>query len=155
MGCPVLRICSAWRLLNRPPCEVRINSAPDCDDKPSSWRKKRGFLAQCGTIHRPIHCYGSFLLKGVAGMKVRYQLRKWLISGDARGRDGDSPWPAPKCCKRPKTRPRPPPQTPPAPELDTGDNAWVLTSSALVLMMTGPGLALFYSGLVRRKTCWV
>src|SRR3972149_12003214 len=42
----------------------------------------------------------------------------------------------------------------PAPEppaLDTGDNAWMLTSSALVLMMTGPGLALFYSGLVRKK----
>ncbi len=32
-----------------------------------------------------------------------------------------------------------------------GDNAWMLTSSALVLLMTGPGLALFYSGLVRRK----
>ncbi|HZV05353.1 MAG TPA: ammonium transporter [Gemmataceae bacterium] len=32
-----------------------------------------------------------------------------------------------------------------------GDNAWMLTSAALVLMMTGPGLALFYSGLVRRK----
>ena len=38
-----------------------------------------------------------------------------------------------------------------APKLDTGDNAWMLTSSALVLMMTGPGLALFYSGLVRKK----
>jgi ammonium transporter, Amt family len=32
-----------------------------------------------------------------------------------------------------------------------GDNAWMLTSSALVLLMTGPGLALFYGGLVRRK----
>ena len=32
-----------------------------------------------------------------------------------------------------------------------GDNAWMLVSSALVLMMTGPGLALFYCGLVRRK----
>jgi Amt family ammonium transporter len=32
-----------------------------------------------------------------------------------------------------------------------GDNAWMLMSSALVLMMTGPGLALFYGGLVRRK----
>jgi Amt family ammonium transporter len=32
-----------------------------------------------------------------------------------------------------------------------GDNAWMLTSAALVLMMTGPGLALFYGGLVRRK----
>jgi len=33
----------------------------------------------------------------------------------------------------------------------SADNAWVLTSSALVLMMTGPGLALFYGGLVRKK----
>jgi Amt family ammonium transporter len=32
-----------------------------------------------------------------------------------------------------------------------GDNAWMLTSAALVLVMTGPGLALFYGGLVRRK----
>jgi ammonium transporter, Amt family len=35
--------------------------------------------------------------------------------------------------------------------LNNGDVAWMLTSSALVLMMTGPGLALFYSGLVRKK----
>src|SRR3989442_10821235 len=33
----------------------------------------------------------------------------------------------------------------------SGDNGWMLVSSALVLMMTGPGLALFYGGLVRRK----
>jgi Amt family ammonium transporter len=33
----------------------------------------------------------------------------------------------------------------------SGDNAWMLTCSALVLMMTAPGLALFYCGLVRRK----
>jgi len=33
----------------------------------------------------------------------------------------------------------------------SADNAWMLTSTALVLMMTGPGLALFYSGLVRKK----
>jgi Amt family ammonium transporter len=32
-----------------------------------------------------------------------------------------------------------------------GDNAWMLTCAALVLMMTGPGLALFYGGLVRSK----
>ena len=32
-----------------------------------------------------------------------------------------------------------------------GDNAWMLISSALVLMMTGPGLALFYCGLVRKR----
>ena len=33
----------------------------------------------------------------------------------------------------------------------SGDNAWMLISSALVLLMTGPGLALFYCGLVRKK----
>ncbi len=38
-----------------------------------------------------------------------------------------------------------------APKIDSGDTAWMLTSAALVLMMTGPGLALFYGGLVRRK----
>src|SRR5712671_7031881 len=32
-----------------------------------------------------------------------------------------------------------------------GDNAWMLVCAALVLMMTGPGLALFYGGLVRKK----
>jgi Amt family ammonium transporter len=35
--------------------------------------------------------------------------------------------------------------------VSAGDNAWMLVSCALVLMMTGPGLALFYGGLVRRK----
>ncbi|KRT67005.1 MAG: ammonium transport protein [Candidatus Dadabacteria bacterium CSP1-2] len=37
------------------------------------------------------------------------------------------------------------------PTVDTGDTAWMLTSSALVLMMTIPGLFLFYGGLVRAK----
>ena len=39
----------------------------------------------------------------------------------------------------------------PPPKLDSGDTAWMLTSTALVLMMTIPGLALFYGGMVRRK----
>ena len=38
----------------------------------------------------------------------------------------------------------------PAPKVDTGDTAWVLISTALVMLMT-PGLALFYGGMVRRK----
>ncbi len=38
-----------------------------------------------------------------------------------------------------------------APKIDTGDTAWMLTSTALVLLMTAPGLALFYGGLVRGK----
>jgi Amt family ammonium transporter len=37
------------------------------------------------------------------------------------------------------------------PALDSGDTAWMLTSTALVLMMTVPGLALFYCGMVRKK----
>ncbi len=36
-------------------------------------------------------------------------------------------------------------------ELNSGDTAWMLTSTALVLMMTIPGLAMFYGGMVRRK----
>ncbi len=38
-----------------------------------------------------------------------------------------------------------------APAINAGDNAWLLVSSALVLMMTAPGLILFYGGLVRSK----
>jgi len=37
------------------------------------------------------------------------------------------------------------------PKLDTGDTAWMLTSTVLVLMMTIPGVALFYGGMVRKK----
>src|SRR4030042_2346543 len=35
--------------------------------------------------------------------------------------------------------------------INTGDVAWVLMSTAMVMMMTAPGLAFFYGGLVRRK----
>ncbi len=42
-------------------------------------------------------------------------------------------------------------QTGAAPVVDSGDTAWMLTSMALVLFMTLPGLALFYGGLVRTK----
>ncbi len=37
------------------------------------------------------------------------------------------------------------------PKVDTGDAAWMMTSTALVLMMTIPGVALFYAGMVRKK----
>jgi Amt family ammonium transporter len=49
--------------------------------------------------------------------------------------------------------PSAPPATPaPAPsKIDKGDTAWMLTSCALVLLMTAPGLALFYGGMVRQK----
>ncbi len=54
--------------------------------------------------------------------------------------DGDAPQGAANQGADPTTRP-----------IDRGDNAWMLTSSALVLFMTAPGLAMFYGGLVRKK----
>ena len=48
-----------------------------------------------------------------------------------------------------QAKPPAPAATPP-PKIDTGDTAWMLTSAALVLLMT-PGLALFYGGMVRTK----
>jgi Amt family ammonium transporter len=47
--------------------------------------------------------------------------------------------------------PTPPAAHAAALKLDSGDTAWMLTSTALVLMMTIPGLALFYGGMVRKK----
>jgi len=43
------------------------------------------------------------------------------------------------------------PAVPAAPKIDTGDTTWVLVSTAMVLAMTAPGLALFYGGMVRSK----
>lgn len=43
------------------------------------------------------------------------------------------------------------PATAPVPTINTGDTAWMMTSAVLVLLMTVPGLALFYGGLVRTK----
>ena len=43
------------------------------------------------------------------------------------------------------------PAATPTAKLDTGDTSWILISTALVLLMTIPGLALFYGGMVRKK----
>jgi len=51
----------------------------------------------------------------------------------------------------PETAPATEPEAEAAAPLSPADTAWMLVSSALVLMMTAPGLALFYSGLVRKK----
>ena len=40
---------------------------------------------------------------------------------------------------------------PPKPKVDKGDTTWMLTATALVILMTIPGLALFYAGMVRAK----
>jgi ammonium transporter, Amt family len=61
--------------------------------------------------------------------------------------------PAPGMAPAPVPAPSavPTPAAAPQPKIDKGDTAWMLTSSALVLMMTIPGLFLFYGGLVRRR----
>src|SRR5262245_16174956 len=51
----------------------------------------------------------------------------------------------------PATGTAPAPASAASPKIDTGDTAWVLMSTALVLLMTAPGLALFYGGMVRQK----
>ncbi len=43
------------------------------------------------------------------------------------------------------------PQRVPFAQINSGDTAWMITASALVLLMTVPGLALFYAGMVRKK----
>ncbi len=55
------------------------------------------------------------------------------------------------CCSVTGFAQQPAPAAPAPPVVDTGDTAWMLTSSALVLFMTIPGLFLFYGGLVRSK----
>jgi Amt family ammonium transporter len=62
------------------------------------------------------------------------------ISPTATSSAAASPEPAPQASAPAAAQPR----------VDSGDTAWMLTSSALVLMMTAPGLALFYGGMVRR-----
>jgi Amt family ammonium transporter len=57
--------------------------------------------------------------------------------------------PAPAATATPAPAPAPAAAKPPA--YNSGDTAWMLTSTALVLMMTIPGLALFYAGMVRKK----
>lgn len=65
-------------------------------------------------------------------------LTAWLGENtDCRAGSSDDPPPAASATATPK--------------FDAADNAWVLTSSAFVLFMTAPALALFYSGLVRKK----
>ena len=58
---------------------------------------------------------------------------------------------APGLAEGAATPPPAPPAAAPPPNFNKGDNAWMLTSTVLVLLMTIPGLALFYAGLVRPK----
>jgi ammonium transporter, Amt family len=57
----------------------------------------------------------------------------------------------PAAAAAPTPAPAAAPAPPKPPAYNSGDTAWMLTSTALVLMMTIPGLALFYAGMVRKK----
>ncbi|MDE2089235.1 MAG: ammonium transporter, partial [Gammaproteobacteria bacterium] len=59
--------------------------------------------------------------------------------------------PAPAAAPAPAPAPKEAVSADADPKINPGDTAWMLTSTALVLMMTIPGLALFYGGMVRRK----
>jgi Amt family ammonium transporter len=59
--------------------------------------------------------------------------------------------PPPAAAQAPQAAAQVPQAAAQAPKIDSGDTAWLLTSSALVLLMTAPGLALFYGGMVRSK----
>lgn len=48
-------------------------------------------------------------------------------------------------------QPQAQPEAQPQPKLDTGDTAWMIVATALVMLMTVPGIALFYGGLAKRK----
>jgi ammonium transporter, Amt family len=65
--------------------------------------------------------------------------------------DTPQPTPAAPAAAAPTAAPSPAPSASTPAKIDKGDTAWILTSAALVLMMTIPGLFLFYGGLVRRK----
>ena len=75
-----------------------------------------------------------------------------LLAGEAAAQYPTQPAaPAAEAPKSEASAPAGAPATPAPPKIDTGDTAWVLTASALVLLMTVPGLALFYGGMVRQK----
>jgi ammonium transporter, Amt family len=95
---------------------------------------------------------GRCVVAGVAALMV--------MTGAAFAQDQAAPPAAPPAAAAPAAPAEAPaagapaaaaPAAAPMPKIDSGDTAWMITSSALVLMMTIPGLALFYGGMVRKK----
>ncbi len=70
------------------------------------------------------------------------------MAGIVLAQDQVQPTPPPAEQARPA---QPTPAAPPSPKIDTGDTAWMIVATALVMLMTVPGLALFYGGLSKRK----
>ena len=93
--------------------------------------------------------------KSLAMLSLSVILGSFLIAGQLFAQGAPAPTTSePAKLEAPATPPAagtPAPATPAPPKIDKGDTAWMLTSAALVLMMTIPGLFLFYGGLVRGK----
>jgi Amt family ammonium transporter len=95
----------------------------------------------------------SRLLGGLVVLVALWVLASPSAAQQAGPSPAAPPVPEPGLSTVPATAPAAPAQATPAtsqPKIDSGDTAWMLTSAALVLMMTAPGLALFYGGMVRR-----
>jgi Amt family ammonium transporter len=100
-------------------------------------------------------------LKRLAGLALAAAVIGGPFAGAALAQDTAAPAAAAPAAAAPAATPAPdataaaPAASAAAPaapvKIDTGDTAWMLTSSVLVLMMTIPGLALFYAGMVRKK----
>jgi len=75
----------------------------------------------------------------------------WLLAVPVAAQQATAPAASPPAvAASAQAAPIPAPAAPTQAKIDSGDTAWMLTSAALVLMMTAPGLALFYGGMVRR-----
>jgi Amt family ammonium transporter len=86
---------------------------------------------------------------------IFFLLASLLLWNPARAQESPAASPASAAAPAaPATTPATPPTDPQVvgfDKINSGDTAWMLTSTALVLMMTIPGLALFYAGMVRKK----
>jgi ammonium transporter, Amt family len=92
---------------------------------------------------------GRTMIAGAAALMI--------FSGQAYGQAEAPPAEAPTVTEAAPAEPPAPAEAasaeaePAAPMINSGDTAWMLTSTALVLLMTIPGVALFYGGMVRKK----
>src|SRR5215831_4732161 len=86
--------------------------------------------------------FAIFALLGAVG---------WCAPSMAQDKDKAAPAAAAPAAAAPAAVPAPAAAAAPAPTPNKGDVAWMLTSTALVLMMSVPALALFYGGMVRSK----
>jgi ammonium transporter, Amt family len=89
--------------------------------------------------------------RAVAGALATLLLALVLSTGSARVAADEAPSAAAPAAAAPASAAPTEPYLAKFSDINSGDTAWMLTSTALVLMMTIPGLALFYAGMVRKK----